>query len=236
MPLNQIGYRFQPGIGDVQGGNEATPRAGSPSNVRVLNLRIPKKPIAGAIAPQALLESPGGAGAPPGFLDDLLHIFQPPVQSPVVPPQTPSAPPLDIAPSPVLSAPQPSLMDDAPQMPSMDTEAPAPLPIQPPAMAAGPSPFQPQPDVPLTVSAPPPPRVLPGSDSGEPWWAMPQPPPPMQPAPVPEDTPRFTTPGERVPGGAYFYAPPLNIGGDESLIVDRPGFGRRPSPGRGIVG
>jgi hypothetical protein len=239
MPNDSLGYRWQPGVGDVANGNEATPRSGSPSNVRVLNLRIPKKPIAGAIAPQALLESPGQAGAPPGFLDDLLHIFQPPAQ-PMAPPlpmqsfgmQFGAQPGAPQVPTP-MSSPAGGGM---PALPPVDSAAPVPLPIQATQPEPEPSPFMPQPDVPLNLAAPPPPRVVPGDEAivDEPIFRPGTPRPP-----TPADVPVSTNPGEHVPGagfpddsmpiGVSPDPPPLPIGGD---VFTRPG--RR--AGRGSVG
>jgi hypothetical protein len=79
-----IGYSFQPGSSDIpmQGGASGGAASAPASAVKVLSMRVPKRAASSAIAPQALLQSPGSAGAPGGFdpmlLQLLMKAFAPP--------------------------------------------------------------------------------------------------------------------------------------------------------------
>src|SRR3990167_916792 len=96
-----IGYRFQPGRGDLAIG-QATPKPLAGSNIKTLNLRLPKRAMVGSIAPRSLLESPGSAGAgAPSLLNSIaaaLQAPQPQAASSIVPPDVAQAgpPPLPI--------------------------------------------------------------------------------------------------------------------------------------------
>jgi hypothetical protein len=89
-----IGYSFAPGSDDIpmQGGMSGGSASAPASAVKVLSMRVPKKAASAAIAPQALLQSPGSAGAPGGFdpmlLQLLMKAFAPPQSNGV--PNTPS--------------------------------------------------------------------------------------------------------------------------------------------------
>lgn len=101
-----IGYRFQPGIQDTQlNGDDGAGRASglSPQQaVEIRSLRIPDRPSPTAIAPLALLNSPGGGAAGAQGLDSLIaalmQVFQPQAaqagpQAPPLPTAQPTAPP-----------------------------------------------------------------------------------------------------------------------------------------------
>ena len=65
--LDQLGLSFLPTGNASARGGEAGPAGGRLEDVlRILSLRMPKFAGAGAIAPDALLNSPGGAGLPSG--------------------------------------------------------------------------------------------------------------------------------------------------------------------------
>lgn len=71
-------------------GSERAPGTSSPASaVKVLSMRLPKREAPHALAPQALLQSPGAAGAPAGFdpmlLQLLMRAFVSPQETPTLP-------------------------------------------------------------------------------------------------------------------------------------------------------
>lgn len=85
MPAG-LGYSFDPGAG--QAGQQDQGERGnfgglSPQQaVKLLSLRIPERPAASAIAPQALLQSQGAAGMPMNaMIQQLMRAFMPGLQA-----------------------------------------------------------------------------------------------------------------------------------------------------------
>lgn len=121
MPAN-LGYQFAPGA-DARGTqNQGQPqrRGLSPqSAVRLLQLRVPERPAASAIAPQALLQSPGAGGLGgdglAGIIKALAGRAAPPPMAPppMVPPQMGAA----AAPSQQLPIPPQATAASAPPPP-----------------------------------------------------------------------------------------------------------------------
>lgn len=191
MALGGFSFDPSPTYGQSRGGG--APSAGngttqpSPQQaVKVLNLRIPRRPAFGGIAPQSLLLSPGLAGAP-GIENTIRQLAGigaavPPASQPPVPVAPQSAPPN----APIYAPPPPAPVQpineqsarvtlpgyQAPSEEAMNTPAPAPMA---PAYQPGPS-------------APPPPRIIPGLDSGIPNdFSLPE--QPLQPAETVESLP-----------------------------------------------
>jgi hypothetical protein len=159
MPAN-LGYQFAPGT-DARGPqNQGQPQQGrglSPqSAVRLLQLRVPERPAASAIAPQALLQSPGmgglGGDGLAGIIKALAGRAVPPQMAPTPPAPSPMAPPPPMAPSP-MAPPQPTTRVNAP---------PYYAPSEPTAPMSAPPYSAPSP----ASSAPPLPRVIVGLDEG----------------------------------------------------------------------
>jgi hypothetical protein len=157
MADNGIGYSFQPGAQNIPlGGNRAT--GGPQSAVQVKSFTLPNRFVPGQIAPQALLQSPGGGGGlNVDILRRLMQMFAPQGQQPGVPalgqPQT------SLGGSPM------SMIPPATTQPTFHTQ-PVPNPNQPvPGHWVSP-PTPAQPEVPLTSSPGAPPRVIPGGGQG----------------------------------------------------------------------
>lgn len=74
-----IGFSFQPGAGDIAMGGQPTPKPTGPSAaIEFRNLRIPNRQIPGSLAPNALLQSPGGGGVPDvELIKQLMQAFAP---------------------------------------------------------------------------------------------------------------------------------------------------------------
>jgi hypothetical protein len=75
MPAN-LGYAFAPGADQqLPGGQNGQGRQGmSPQDaVKLLSLRVPERPAAGGIAPQALLQGQGAAGMGGGGLQAIIR-------------------------------------------------------------------------------------------------------------------------------------------------------------------
>lgn len=151
MADNGIGYTFQPGSQQIPVGDR--PQSNGPqSAVQVKSFTLPNRFVPGQIAPQALLQSPGGGGLPNvDILRRLMSLFAPQGQQQGV-----------------------SQLGQAPtQQPRFHTQ---PVPMQPepqavppfgaPPLSTRPVPRHPsQPDVPQAPSAGAPPRVIPGGDN-----------------------------------------------------------------------
>jgi hypothetical protein len=73
----EIGFSFAPGSNDLpmQGGMGRASVSAPASAVKVLSMRLPKRENPHALAPQALLQSPGSAGAPHGFDPNILSLL-----------------------------------------------------------------------------------------------------------------------------------------------------------------
>ena len=172
MANGNIGYRVQPGVGDVAGGNEGTPPSLSPANIKVLNLRIPKREAAGSMAPRALLQSPGSAGAPAlNIIEALTHLLAPP---PTPAPPVPQVPPMPETPAPQMAPPP-----QAPPTPSAPQVPPLPQPTAPPALP--------------TINRPPPNQLPRHTLDDQPSPELNPPPPPQEPAaPAPMPLPVIT--------------------------------------------
>lgn len=176
-----IGYNFAPG-NDIQMGGKG--RSGGPSfgpqeAIRMLSLRLPKSAGPSAIAPSALLNAPGGAGAPNlnSILMALVQAFAPQHQAGV--PSLPSLSP-------------PSPMSQRPSSPTQRRSSGFTSPGAPVGQGARPSLSRPSPSVPV-------PRIIPGS---------PTPQAPRQfdnvpDLPVPRDTTREELPSA-TPAGPSF--------------------------------
>lgn len=149
-----IGTSFQPGADQNGQGRRATPVQEA---IRLLSLRLPSRVSPSAIAPQALLQSPGGAGLSGGGMttDAVLELLRrlrmqsgaalPPQAQPFM--QTPSAA------QSVFTV--PSAQDDRERGISRA------LP-QPPRVLPGSPPPGPPPPGPPPAAPPPPPNIVPG--------------------------------------------------------------------------
>lgn len=187
-----IGFSFQPGSFDARTGGQAQPAqpggaavAPSPSSVEIKSLKIPQRNVPGQIAPQALLQSPGAAGAGVGLsqlLPLLIQAFAPQGTQPGAPTsgmmpapgggyQAPAENPLSgrIQPGGGFHlpgervAPQPPTPNDL--MGAIGDALGAPTPSAPPQMPAAPPPTP-------TLS----PRIIPGQTPPD-ESAPPAPPP-----------------------------------------------------------
>ncbi len=188
---NQIGYTFAPGSqsidmqnGGTRSGATASRQSGPQSAVEVKRLSLPNRFVPGEIAPQALLQSPGGGGQlNTDILRQLMQAFAPAGQQSGVPTLSPD-------PSPSYRAPQ-YQMPQVPTLPSGgDTDttsgwnghegglnrpsSPPPV-MEPGGIPQNPS-FSPEPSF-----SPDPPRIIPGDigrrpDVEEPG-GLPAPPP-----------------------------------------------------------
>lgn len=192
--MANIGYRFQPGVGDVAAGGEATPRPQNPANIRVLNLRLPHRQAPNSIAPQALLEGGGSAAAPGLGVLELLtqlapQLLAPPAAAPSVPPQAPAAPPQTRQP---MAGPPPVAVDNG--MGGGGVRGPAAPVVQP-----SPEPSVRGPAAP--VVQPPPPENI-GMDDAL-WGNL----PPLAPPPVPSPSPFFQAAPYRGPSIQGDYVP-----------------------------
>ena len=78
MP-NTIGYSFQPGSQDVSlEARPSGPQAQAVTPVQFRTMRLPNRNVPGAIAANALLQSPGGGGMPDvALLQMLMRLFAP---------------------------------------------------------------------------------------------------------------------------------------------------------------
>lgn len=75
--MNEIGFKWQPGQQAMlnQGGGPRLP-SGSQGPARLLSLRLPQRGAPNAVAPTALLQGQGAAGAPGGGLPGFLTLLQ----------------------------------------------------------------------------------------------------------------------------------------------------------------
>ncbi len=154
--MPNYGYSFQPGQQNIRmGGGTGGPPPSSPqSAVEVKSLTIPQRNVPGQIAPQALLQSPGGGGQlDTELLRRLMAIFAPAGQQPGVPTLN-GTPPLYG--QSAMSGPQ------VPMMPGgNDYYLPGQYIGQVPQ---GEAPSSQPPDVPQMPGAGSPPRITPGDE------------------------------------------------------------------------
>lgn len=81
-----IGFSFSPDSQDVRPGQSGPRPNGPQSAVEVKSFRIPNRTVPGQIAPQALLQSPGGGGqSEMQLLRQLMAAFAPQGQQPSIP-------------------------------------------------------------------------------------------------------------------------------------------------------
>lgn len=159
MADNGIGYTFQPGSQQIPVGGNQNNSGGPQSAIQVKSFTLPNRFVPGQIAPQALLQSPGGGGGPEvDIFRRLMSLFAPQGQQQGVP--TLQAPPIYPSPfsmvgaKPGLNQTLPVPMEPQPQAPPFRTQpVPNPTPNQ---------------DVPQTPSMPAPPRIIPGDSDQRP--------------------------------------------------------------------
>lgn len=192
MPAG-LGYTFAPGADAQQSGQRGqtgtAQRGLSPASaVKLLQLRVPERPAASAIAPQALLQAGGGAALGGGGLEGIIRALagvKGGAAAPEPPPQDPPAP-YQPPPAPSQQAPStPQMIDEGAvwMNPFGAPSAPAPPPAPPP--------YQPPPMPTAAPSAPaiPPPRITPGVDESVvgkgTFEPVPEPPAP-EPLPLPD--------------------------------------------------
>lgn len=196
MDNNNFGLSFAPMGGNRQipgsaagGSQPAGPVNPIQDAIRVLSLKIPKVVGAAAPAPQALLNSPGMAGAgPTGGLPSNLQamlssFFQPPINRPGPVQSSPFQPgdtPIN-KPGPVATGPN----GDTPTFGDLSWEEILRRLFNPP-MLPGTNPPPSGPPPPPNFSFTPPTSPQPGPPAPPP---VPQPPPPAPPPPAPEEPP-----------------------------------------------
>lgn len=200
MANGDIGYSWQPGAttpgGTGAGGPSGVKGASPQQAVKILSLRVPERPSATQIAPQALLTSKGSAAAGAQGLDTLvaalMQAFQPPVTSGA--PQVPGAPVSRVPGRD--GSPQPGIIPAPPQSPLPPVQEPPGLP----APGGGPRPI-------------PPPRVIP-RDGPLPNVEEPGglPAPPQRPAPAP------TADGPMIETSPDFGLPDLSVSNPPSAM------------------
>lgn len=164
MPAG-LGYQFAPGAdanGMTQQGQPQRRGLSPQAAVKLLQLRVPERPAASALAPQALLQSPGMAGAG-GALQAIIQALAGRETPPMQPEPAPSAPQAQAGP-----ASQPPMAPPTAQPSQMGAVA-APSYV-PPAATPPPAAF--------ATSAPPPPHFTPGIDEkNKPFEPLPMPEP-----------------------------------------------------------
>lgn len=162
---NGVGFSFAPGQQGIPVGGQTRAPGGPQSAVQVKSFTLPNRFVPGQIAPQALLQSPGGGGQMNvDLLRRLMQAFAPQGQQPGVP---------------SLGQPIPSQVGPFPQGTGYHTQ-PVPMGSQPQT-----PPFHTQPvpmpglggEVPLSNTAPPAPRVIPGDVERTGAGALPEPAP-----------------------------------------------------------
>lgn len=227
MPAG-LGYSFAPGAdanGMTQQGQPQRRGLSPQSAVKLLQLRVPERPAASAIAPQTLLQSPGSAGVGGDALGAIIKAL---AGREVSPPQAPPAP------APQAPTAQQKIDDGAVWMnppsapepvPSYQAPAPPPMPAYQPLVYQPP----PMPTAAMSAPAPPPPRITPGVDesfgtSGGVFEPMPTPAAP-EPLPLPDPGLIEMAMNQPVSGGQ-----PLGSGGGilggrnwRSWLFDGPG-------------
>lgn len=161
MAGNNVGFSFQPGSQQIPVGDRPQIGGGPQSAVQVKSFTLPNRAVPGQIAPQALLQSPGGGGQMDlTLLRQLMAAFAPHGQQPVVP---------------TLGAPGQGMPPGMPGLSGMPMGRPSPFAGGPPTMP-GPA---------LSGSAPSPPRVIPSDETGGNGMVfVPPPPPPQAPPPL----------------------------------------------------
>jgi len=167
MPMtdNGLGFSFEPGQSGIPVGGQTRAPGGPQSAVQVKSFTLPNRSVPGQIAPQALLQSPGGGGQMDlTLLRQLMAAFAPQGQQPGVP----------------------SLGGMPQGMPGgmsqgMSQGMVGGQPGSSPFAGGRPAPQGP----PMTGGAPPPPRVIPG-DTPDPtdMIFLPEPPPQPQAPPL----------------------------------------------------
>lgn len=82
----ELGYTFAPGSQQIPLGGQRQAGGGPQSAIEVKSFTLPNRFVPGQIAPQALLQSPGGAGGlDVNILQRLMSLFAPQGQQPGVP-------------------------------------------------------------------------------------------------------------------------------------------------------
>lgn len=158
---NNVGFSFDPGPQSLPAGGQPRAPGGQQSAVQVKSFTLPNRVVPGQIAPQALLQSPGGGGQMNvDLLRRLMAMFAPSGQQPGVPgiPSQPGAFPQGTG-----YHTQPVPMGPQPQTPPFHTQ-PVPMPGQ-----GG--------EVPLEHTPTPVPRVGPGDTERTGAGALPEPAP-----------------------------------------------------------
>lgn len=171
--MPNIGFSFQPGSQSIGVGQPGqSQQSGPQSAVEIKSFQLPNRFVPGQIAPQALLQSPGGGGQlDVEILKRLMQVFAPQGQQPGVPTLNP----------PTFGT-QPVRTPQEPQLPTDTTSgwranegglnpqgAPAAVPSNgaPYDAGTGYNPM-PQAQVPLSNSEPPTPRIIPGQLAPDP--------------------------------------------------------------------
>lgn len=86
MPNSEIGFTFAPGSQGINPSGSGARPSGPQSAVEIRHLQLPNRFVPGQIAPQALLQSAGGAGMPEAAIfQRLMQMFAPQSQQPGVP-------------------------------------------------------------------------------------------------------------------------------------------------------
>lgn len=149
MADNGIGYTFAPGSQQIPVGGNQNNAGGPQSAVQVKSFTLPNRFVPGQIAPQALLQSPGGGGAASAdVFRRLMSLFAPQGQQQGVPTLGGGQPGMGSTPG------QRDQAATAPQGPSWSDFGGL--------IGAQPPPAPPRQDVPLTHTPVAPPNIKPG--------------------------------------------------------------------------